>query len=168
MNRQSLLILHDYSVYANNLTLDRAEKLSEEKLARRTSPSRNSVIELLFHMFSTEQFFLAVCQGISTNNEKSSTPILADLRQMWDELVLARKIYLDKTQENLLGVSVFVPIGLNGFSLPRWQLIVQSLVHSIHHRGELSIVMTQLDCPLPTLDPIIHFVNESGQEWPFA
>jgi len=50
-------------------------------------------------------------------------------------------------------------------TLPRWQMLAQSLLQSIHHRGELSIVMTQLGYPLPTLDPIIQFIKESGQVW---
>jgi len=28
-------------------------------------------------------------------------------------------------------------------------------------------VMTGLGHPLPTLDPIIEFINESGQHWPW-
>jgi uncharacterized damage-inducible protein DinB len=45
-------------------------------------------------------------------------------------------------------------------------LMLQSLIHSVHHRGELSIVMTGLGHPLPTLDIILHFARESGQPWP--
>nr|MBP9041735.1 hypothetical protein [Anaerolineaceae bacterium] len=60
---------------------------------------------------------------------------------------------------------ITVQIGAGRFTLPRWQLLAQSLIHSIHHRGELSIVMTELGYPLPTLDPILKYVNDSGQVW---
>jgi uncharacterized damage-inducible protein DinB len=62
---------------------------------------------------------------------------------------------------------VKMKIGSGMVELPRCQFLAQSLLASIHHRGELSIVMTGLGYPLPTLDPIIQFVQESGQEWPF-
>jgi uncharacterized damage-inducible protein DinB len=51
--------------------------------------------------------------------------------------------------------------------LPVWQLLIQGFLSSTHHRGELSIVLTQLGHPLPTLDIIIHFVEQSGQTWPW-
>jgi uncharacterized damage-inducible protein DinB len=40
-------------------------------------------------------------------------------------------------------------------------------MHSTHHRGELSIVLTELGYPLPTLDIIVHFAEQSGQAWPW-
>jgi uncharacterized damage-inducible protein DinB len=45
-------------------------------------------------------------------------------------------------------------------------LLAQAFVHSTHHRGELSIVLSHLGHPLPTLDIIIPFVTWSGQKWP--
>ncbi len=50
--------------------------------------------------------------------------------------------------------------------LPVWQLLLQAFIHAVHHRGELSILLSQIDHPLPTLDIILHFVEESGQDWP--
>ncbi|MDO9121852.1 MAG: DinB family protein, partial [Anaerolineaceae bacterium] len=70
------------------------------------------------------------------------------------------------TNEKLLEI-VDIPIGEHPFKLARWQLLTQSLLHSAHHRGELSIVMTGLGHPLPTLDAIIAFIHESGQTWPW-
>lgn len=39
---------------------------------------------------------------------------------------------------------------------------------SFHHRGELSVVCTGLGYPLPTMDIILHFINQSGQSSPFG
>ncbi len=63
-----------------------------------------------------------------------------------------------------------VQVTLRGrpFQFPMWQLLSQAFVHSTHHRGELSIVLTELGHPLPTLDIIVHFAKESGQAWPWV
>jgi len=57
-------------------------------------------------------------------------------------------------------------IGSQPLHLPLWQMLLQAFVHSTHHRGELSIVLSQLGHPLPTLDIILPFVEWSGQTWP--
>ena len=67
--------------------------------------------------------------------------------------------------EDLLAQEIIIPIGGQDIKLARWQFLTQSLMHSTHHRGELSIVLTGLGHPLPTLDIIIEFVQESGQQW---
>jgi uncharacterized damage-inducible protein DinB len=46
-----------------------------------------------------------------------------------------------------------------------WQLLVQAFVHSTHHRAELAILLGQMGHPLPTLDILIHFAQQSGQPW---
>ena len=45
-------------------------------------------------------------------------------------------------------------------------LLALYIYNSIHRRGELSIVLSGLGHPLPTLDIILHFFAQSGQEWP--
>jgi len=60
---------------------------------------------------------------------------------------------------------VDIQIKQKPFRLARWQMLTQSLIHSVHHHGELSIVMTGLGYPLPTLDPILKYIRDSGQVW---
>ncbi|UCC76110.1 MAG: hypothetical protein JSW37_11425, partial [Anaerolineales bacterium] len=43
-----------------------------------------------------------------------------------------------------------------------------AVIHSVHHRGELSVVCTGLGYPLSTMDIILHFINQSGQSSPFG
>ena len=66
-----------------------------------------------------------------------------------------RKEYLEIVNENELYEVIATQIRQQPLQLTRWQMLAQSLIHSIHHRGELSIVMTGLGYPLPTLDPIL-------------
>jgi uncharacterized damage-inducible protein DinB len=80
---------------------------------------------------------------------------------------MLRKRYLQTVPSAELEEVIEISMGGKPLKLARWQMLAQSLISSVHHRGELSIVMTGLGYPLPTLDPILQFVKESGQEWPF-
>jgi uncharacterized damage-inducible protein DinB len=167
INRSALLVIHHYNRYANQLVLDTAAKMEEEAFTAQSSPSHGSVQELLTHMLSVEFFFLARSEGKPINPKAipdkalSLSEITTTFAQISDE----REKYLNWVTDEKLEEVIEIPIGGKAFKLPRWQLLAQSLFSSVHHRGELSIVMTGLGFPLPTLDPIIQFVNESGQEW---
>ncbi len=169
MNKSALLVLQDYNSHANNLVLQSAARLSETDFCAPSSPSHGSVQALLTHMLTTEFFFLARCEGKPVNPKDTPNKQLnlTEIALAFEQVAEERKRYLSwVTDEKLLEI-VEIPIGGQPFKLARWQLLTQAFIHSTHHRGELSIVMTGLGSPLPTLDAIIPFVNQSGQLWPW-
>jgi uncharacterized damage-inducible protein DinB len=166
MDRSALLVLHDYNTYANALVLKAAEALDETAFTARSSPSHGTVQGLLTHMARVEAGFLYSCSGPAVGKIAES-PALAEIVEIFDLIAAARRSYLADIPAADLDEQITMSMGGKPLKLARWQLLAQSLVHSIHHRGELSIVMTALGQPLPTLDIILQFVNESGQEWPW-
>jgi len=168
-NKPALLVLHNYNSYANTILLQTAAEMDEAAFTALSSPSHGSVQALLTHMLTTEFYFLARSEGKPVNPKGapdkalSLQEITVAFRQIADE----RAKYLNWVTEEKLMEIIEIPIGRQLFKLARWQLLTQSLLHTAHHRGELSIVMTGLGHPLPTLDPIIEFINESGQHWPW-
>jgi len=167
MDRDGLFALHDYNLYANRLMLDVAAQLSEDELVRESNPSHGSVRALLHHMVACEAFFLASCRGnTDLKFNTSELPGLDDIRRYWDELGHEQRDYISSLDENDLARGVSLSLRDRPYHLPIWQLLIQAFVHSTHHRGELSIVLTELGYPLPTLDIIQYFFQQSGQQWP--
>jgi uncharacterized damage-inducible protein DinB len=167
LNQAALYSLHRYNDYANGLVFDAAGNLSDEDLQKSSSPSHGTVKMLLIHMLGTETHFLSACLGCDLDLPVSrDNPPLEAIREGFGEISRKRMNFLDGTKEEDITEVIPVEIGPGIVNLPRWQMLAQSLLHSAHHRGELSIVMTGLGQPLPTLDPILQFVKESGQEWP--
>jgi uncharacterized damage-inducible protein DinB len=156
MNQQGLLSLFRYNAYANQLVLEAAAKLSDDELNRKLSPSHDTVRQLLIHTMEVEAFFLATCEE-RPFNDFAVLPSVADIRSYWT-LVMAEAItFLEMaTAETVARVIVD-----RGHRLAVWQLLVQAFLHSQHHRGELSIIMSLLGQPLPTLDIILYFRNDS-------
>ncbi|KPL20408.1 MAG: hypothetical protein AMJ93_12005 [Anaerolineae bacterium SM23_84] len=167
INRDGLMALYSYNAYANGLLLDTVEKLTEEQFSRRCSPSHGSVRSLLLHMLECEAFFLAQCQGQRFELEVASLPALADIRRQWRQLAEEQQGWI--TSLTHAGLTRQVRLELRGQELvfAVWELLLQAVVHSVHHRGELSVVCTGLGYPLPTMDIILHFIKQRGQSWPF-
>jgi uncharacterized damage-inducible protein DinB len=163
MNRDGLLALSAYNAYANHLVLDIVERLTGDELTRPSSPSHESVLKMVWHMLAVEANFLARCQG--TPIERPDLPTLADLVRYWAELEQAAQDFIAaRTDDDLKREVVAFSQPLR---FPIWQLMLQAFMHSTHHRGELSVVLTELGYPLPTLDIIVYFAEQSGQAWPW-
>jgi uncharacterized damage-inducible protein DinB len=169
MDRSALVVLHNYNSYANGLVLKTALVLDEAAFTAQSSPSHGSVQALLMHILAVEASFLAKCKGEAPQGKVFETEEMAltEIAEEFARVADARGAYLGAVSEDELAEFITIQIGGKPLRLGRWQLLAQSLLSSMHHRGELSIVMTGLGVPLPTLDPILQFVRESGQEWPF-
>ncbi len=165
MDQGILQALYNYNTYANRLVFETAWKLTGEQLIAPSSPSHESVYSLLLHMLGTEIFFLKVCQGQELPPRPETPPSLAEVRAFAEKLAGEHESYLASLDETTLLREVTFEMGGRSFHLPVWQLLTQAFVHSAHHRGELSIVLSGLGHPLPTLDIIIPFIRQSGQEW---
>jgi uncharacterized damage-inducible protein DinB len=169
LNKSALLVLHNYNSYANSLILQTAAAMDEAAFTAQSSPSHGSVQALLTHMLMVEFYYLARSEGKPINPKEApgKTLSLPEITITFSQIADERKKYLDWVTDEKLEELVVIPLNGQNIQLPRWQWLTQSLIHSTHHRGELSIVMTGLGYPLPTLDPIIEFINESGQTWPW-
>jgi uncharacterized damage-inducible protein DinB len=167
MNRDGLMALYSYNAYANGLVLDTVEQLTEEEFSQQCSPSHGSVRSLLLHMLECETFFLAQCQGRRFELEASSLASLADVRDRWRELEREQQGWITSLTDVELARQVTLELRGQELVFPVWELLLQAVIHSVHHRGELSVVCTGLGYPLPTMDIILHFIKHSGQSWPF-
>jgi uncharacterized damage-inducible protein DinB len=167
MDQEILLALYTYNTYANRLVLDTVEKLTADEFTRQSSPSHDSVQSLLLHLLGAETFFLKQCQGQPMPPRPDQPPTLADMRAYGNWLAEEQEAFVRSLADHDLKREVRFEMGGHQFQLPVWQLLLQAFVHSTHHRGELSIVLSRLGQPLPTLDIIIPLVIQSGQEWPW-
>jgi uncharacterized damage-inducible protein DinB len=165
INQDGLLSLYTYNAYANRLVLDTIENLTEQEFMQECSPSRGSVRGLLTHMVECEAFFLAQCQNRSIELDSVDLSTLANIRQYWSKLEQEQLDFIGSLGDDEILHDIPVRIREQPLVFPIWQLLAQALIHSVHHRGELSIVLTGLNHPLPTLDIILHFIKESRQNW---
>jgi uncharacterized damage-inducible protein DinB len=165
MNRDGLLALYTYNAYANCIVLDGIGELSADEFTRESSPSHGSIRGLLLHLLECEAWFLAICR--ERTFEEPDLPTLADIRRYQSDLLREQLEFIGSLTETDLARELTIELRGHPYHFLMWQLLVQAFVHSTHHRGELAILLGQMGHPLPTLDIIIHFAKESGQEWPW-
>ncbi len=161
-----LLAYNTYNGYANRLVLAAFYQLNEEERNRHCSPSHGSAAALLLHSLRAEAFFFTLCSGKPYPALLAGEPTPAQLLEFTTQHTHAQHEYIRSLTETGLAREVDFDLKEHAFRLPCWQLFMQAFVHSTHHRGELSIVLTSLGHPLPTLDIIIPLIEHSGQVWP--
>jgi uncharacterized damage-inducible protein DinB len=166
MEQPMLSALYAYNAYANRLVLETAAHLTIEEFTQHSSPSRDSVHVLLRHLLMTETFFLESCRECPLLPELDQQVTLADLQSYQQQLAQEQSAFMQMLTDTELQHEIDFQIGPQPLHLPMWQLLLQALMHSTHHRGELSIVLSHLGHPLPTLDIILPFIEWSGQTWP--
>ena len=166
MEQSILAALYRYNNYANQLVLETAARLTVDEFTQRSSPSRESAHILLRHLLATETFFLRSCQAQAMPPDLNQLVTVADLQDYQQMLAHDQATFIQTLTDIDLQREIDFQIGPQPLHLPMWQLLMQAFVHSAHHRGELSIVLSQLGHPLPTLDIIIPLVEWNGQVWP--
>jgi uncharacterized damage-inducible protein DinB len=163
MNREGLLTLYAYNAYATRKLLDTVEKLGEDQLSQEMSPSHGTIRRLLQHMMTTETFFLAVCQGHSLDFDPTRYHTLEEIRAYWDGLEHRMQRYIETAEEDELERIREFRMRDKPYALMAWQLLVQAFVHAAHHRGELSILLSQVGQPMPNIDIIQFFLEQRNQ-----
>lgn len=166
MEKVVLLALAEYNAYANRVVLESAAQASRRGLEEARSPSRENVLNLIRHLILVETGYLAQLQGKSMNVDRELVSNLDGLADLAARTAKGLQAFLSQTIEPELFSILDVKIGGHPFRFPPWQMLLQVFSHSAAHRGELSILLSELGYPLPLQDMIVRFAEESGQDWP--
>ena len=167
MEKVVLLALSEYNAYANRVLLETAAQVSAKDLEDVQSPSRENVLNLIRHMTLVEAGYLAQLQGIPLNMDREAVSTLQGIADLAARTGAGLKDYLSLTSEKELLQTGEVMIGGHPFRFPPWQMLLQVFSHSAAHRGEMSILLSEMGYPLPVQDMIVRFAEESGQDWPW-
>lgn len=167
MKADLLRSLAEYNNRANATLMNAASELTPEQFANTPSPSRESAHTLLLHLFVVEAAYYARCRGDKFNFDQDEYASLSDIKKFADATANDLERLMDSLTEYDLERKVTSTLGDQSLQLPIWQMLMHTFMHSARHRGELSIILSQLGHPLPIPDLIVQFVDQSGQSWPF-
>jgi uncharacterized damage-inducible protein DinB len=165
INKDGLLTLYEYNAYANHLVLAEMAKMSDAEFVRQISPSHGCVRDLFVHILLVQSGYLSYC--LKQPSVQPPLPAFTDVRDYCLRLDVKTNSFIDSCSDDDLTQNLEINLRNHPFRFPVWQMLLQPVVHAIHHRGELSIGMTGLGYPLPTLDIVIPFAEQSGQPWPW-
>lgn len=167
MNPSILPALAKYNAYANCVLIETAVGLDPEDLDKTPNLSHTSGFKLIRHLLVVEAHYLAQCQGISTDVDNQSLATIEGLAEVCARIGNEMQEFISSLNVERAAQIKDVSIGGHTFRFPIWQLLLQVFMHSTHHRGELSVLLTSLGRQPPVEDIIVRFAEESEQTWPW-
>lgn len=160
MNLHHIRQLFAYTEWANHLTLDAAEQLTDEQRHYDFKISHGSLHGTLVHMAGAEWIWLERWHGTSPTHGWHGADFadLAALRTRWHEIEVTRGSLLDQLSENALAAPLSYR-NLKGepFTLPLVAQMQHVVNHATLHRGQVVGMMRQLGVAPPAVD-LLYFL----------
>ncbi len=118
-----------------------------------------TVRKLMFHIFTTELFFANHVHGLPrVDFEQLPSSTLDELFAINEEAHRKFQEFLERaTQEDWVQV---VPLGFRDFKASRRKMVMQAMVHCIHHRAQLATLLRQQGLKAWTHDFLMSSVME--------
>lgn len=161
MTKDDLQLLYEYDRWANNRVLQAASALSPEQFTRDLGGSFRSVRDTLLHIIGGEWGWLRYWKEPSPSAafledlwdrhdaifHPEAFPNVAAVRLKWAEVEKEQTEFVNSLTEEALGK--MLPVRATQLSLA--QLMQHLANHSTYHRGQVAVMMRQLDAkPLAT------------------
>jgi uncharacterized damage-inducible protein DinB len=161
MTKDDIQLLYEYDRWANNRVLQAVSQLSPEQFTRDLGGSFRSVRDTLLHIIGGEWGWLTYWKAPSqtaafltdlwnrhdTFFRPDAFPNLAAVQLKWAEIEKEQREFVDSVTEEAL--RRMLPVRTTQLSLAH---LMQHLInHSTYHRGQVAVMMRQLDArPLQT------------------
>jgi uncharacterized damage-inducible protein DinB len=162
MTKDEIQLLYEYDRWANNRALQAASTLSAEEFTRDLGGSFGSVRDALVHIVGSEWGWLTcwkepapssafVTDLVWTQRDAlfsaNAFPDFAAVQLKWAEIEREQIEFVNRVTNESLGR--MLPVRTTQISLAH---LMQHLTnHSTYHRGQVALMMRQLDAaPLPT------------------
>ena len=157
--------LFDYSDRANDQIIEASEALNDDQLDRRFKMGRGTLRKTLKHILAGEHVWLLRWNGQADApwlDEEVATPVTGiarDLRQTSKE----RSKFLDTINEGDASPPMSYLDTVSGyFTASLGDMILQGLVHSIHHRAQAVNMLRQLGVEPPEVDYMMSVRTSMG------
>ena len=147
-DKDYLLSLLDYSVWANEEYFNQIRKLPAAEVTKQRPSLMNNFLISVNHLLTVDGIWLAHMKGEGHSFEKLQTVLHENLDDLWaakhvmDEEIRNYVAGLDEAQ--LEEVVDYELIGGNRGSLPRYMIITHLAMHGAFHRGFIGDMFGQI------------------------
>ena len=147
MTAKDLEILFDYSYWANRNLFEVLSQLTPEQFIQPVAGSYGSIRNSLVHMMSTEWGWLERSGGAPRGPRLSATdfPTFASVVEQWQQVEEYVRKFLASSRDQDLDRFVEFAIGDGPKqALSVGQMMHHAAVHSVHHRGQIALLLRSL------------------------
>ena len=165
MSAADLARLYDYSCWANERLLGVVARLTPDEFTRRVVGSYGSVRNTLVHVLSAEWGWLERCGGgggfpRGERLKAEDFPTLESVLTVWRRVESEMRAFLGRLREEDLAEGVAFAFGTGPTqSASRGDLLQHAIVHAVHHRGQIALLLRELGHTPGNVD-LLYYVTE--------
>jgi uncharacterized damage-inducible protein DinB len=146
--RDMLIKEFEYNHWANGRILDQARKVTGEQWAAKVDPEGRSLGEILYHLLRVERVWrLLSAHGLIQEGEIPGPDELADvdaLRAFSDsEAEFMETLLQDWSDDSFTEQVMVTRWDGKTYPLVRWTMLHHLLLHSMQHRSEAAVLLTE-------------------------
>jgi len=166
MTVTDLQTLYDYSYWANAKLFERLSTLTSEEFVRPVAGSYESLRNTLVHMMSAEGGWLERCGGPKRGVmlKPADFPTLASITSYWAEQEQKLRTFLAGLTDADLSRRIEFTVPQISFShvMALGEMLHHAAVHSIHHRGQVTLLLRELGHVPGNVDILFHYAEKSA------
>lgn len=165
MTVQHLSTLYDYSTWANDRLFRAMTDLPEEAFTQDVAGSYGSIRNTLVHVMSTEWGWTSRCGGPPRPAKLNAADFLTldSVVCTWQTIEGHVRSFLSTLNDDALTREVSYP-GSGGATrtMPLGELMHHAILHAIHHRGQVALLLRELGIAPGNVDLLFYYAEKRG------
>src|SRR5262249_8757582 len=165
MTVKGLEELYDYGYWANRKLFQVISQLTPEQFTQSVAGSYGSIRNTMVHAMSAEWGWLERCGGPERGPKLNPDdyPTVESVIEIWGKIESYEREFLSKLKDEDLArnVDYMNPRGEKR-SLLLGELLQHAAAHSIHHRGQVALLLRMLGYTPGYFDMLIYYADKRG------
>jgi uncharacterized damage-inducible protein DinB len=160
MTVKDLETMFDYSYWANSKLFEVISQLTPEQFTQTVAGSYGSLRNTMVHMLSAEWGWLDRCGGAKRGPALNAPdyPTFASVRDKWQQVEGHLREFLRSLRDEDLNRIVEFALGSGPKqSMPLGALMQHAVVHGVHHRGQVALLLRMLGKVPGNVDMLIYY-----------
>lgn len=165
MTVKDLEVLYDYGYWANKKLFQVISQLSLEQFTQPVAGSYGSIRNTMVHVLSAEWGWLDRCGGPERGPRLNPDdyPTVESLMDTWNKVEGYVREFLSKLKDEDLARNAEYSLGNSGtISMPAGELLQHAAVHSVHHRGQVALLLRSLGYAPGNFDILFYHSEKRG------
>lgn len=154
--------LFDYSYWANRKLLAVISLLTPEQFIQPVAGNHGSIRNTMVHVLSAEWGWLSRCGGAERGAPLNPVdfPTVATVIDIWNQVEQYVREFLSTLKDEDLDRVIMFTIGGEQRSMQAGKLLQHSAIHSVHHRGQISLVLRILGFTPENFDILFYYAEK--------